>query len=246
MLLQVPIYVRALDLRHAAELKDAGASNVITATVETGLVLGSSLLQVSPALTQGWKLFLWLQLESDCCSSAGPTSPYHRLLQGLGAKGSDLQYLKRALRKQLDARAADMRDQMQLASAGAGQEAALPDVFVFDQSKVWGHQDCFVIELLPESTCARDDPPPSGLPLWPALLQVSQDELPSTSFLKPPQATSGLLSSRSKDQSGSFDDAPSRGQLADSAAVDQGEQTPQKLARDGGESCPVGPSSIDV
>ena len=56
MLLQVPIYVRALDLRHAAELKDAGASNVITATVETGLVLGSSLLQVSPALTQAWRL----------------------------------------------------------------------------------------------------------------------------------------------------------------------------------------------
>eukprot|EP00891_Asterochloris_glomerata_P001180 jgi/Astpho2/1180/Aster-07718 len=96
----VPIYVRALDLRHAAELKDAGASNVITATVETGLVLGSS------------------------------------LLQGLGAKSSDLQYLKRALRKQLDARAADMRDQMQLANAGAGQEAVPPDVFVFDQSKV--------------------------------------------------------------------------------------------------------------
>ncbi len=64
MLLQVPIYVRALDLRHAAELKDAGASNVITATVETGLVLGSSLLQVSLALTQAWKLWLWLQPES--------------------------------------------------------------------------------------------------------------------------------------------------------------------------------------
>ena len=47
-----------------------------------------------------------------------------------------MEYLKRALRKQLDARAADMRDQMQLANADAGQEAALPDVFVFDQSKV--------------------------------------------------------------------------------------------------------------
>ena len=61
---------------------------------------------------------------------------HHHLLQGLGAKGSDLQYLKRALRKQLDARAADMRDQMQLANAGAGQTAAPPDVFVFDTSKV--------------------------------------------------------------------------------------------------------------
>ena len=64
MLLQVPIYVRALDLRHAAELKDAGASNVVTATVETGLVLGSSLLQVSLALTAAWRLCLWLQPES--------------------------------------------------------------------------------------------------------------------------------------------------------------------------------------
>lgn len=43
--MQVPIYVRALDLRHSAELKAAGADNVITATTEAGMALGSCMLQ---------------------------------------------------------------------------------------------------------------------------------------------------------------------------------------------------------
>ncbi len=43
--LQVPIYVRALDLRHAAELKAAGADYVTAATTEAGIALGSRMLQ---------------------------------------------------------------------------------------------------------------------------------------------------------------------------------------------------------
>ena len=82
--------------------------------------------------------------------------------------------------------------------------------------------------------------------MWPALLQVSRDELPSTSFMQPSPAPSGLLSSKSKDQSGSFDDSPSRGQLAESPAADLGEQKQQKMARDGSESRPVASSSVDV
>ena len=81
--------------------------------------------------------------------------------------------------------------------------------------------------------------------MWPALLQVSRDELPSTSFMQPPSAPSGLLASKSKDQSDSFDDAPTRGQLADSAAADLGEQHQQNMARDGSDPCPVASSSID-
>lgn len=41
----VPIYVRALDLRHAAELKAAGADYVTAATTEAGIALGSRMLQ---------------------------------------------------------------------------------------------------------------------------------------------------------------------------------------------------------
>ena len=44
-LLQVPIYVRALDLNHAAELKAAGADYVTAATTEAGMALGSRMLQ---------------------------------------------------------------------------------------------------------------------------------------------------------------------------------------------------------
>ena len=44
-LLQVPIYVRALDLQHAAELKAAGADYVTAATTEAGMALGSRMLQ---------------------------------------------------------------------------------------------------------------------------------------------------------------------------------------------------------
>lgn len=43
--MQVPIYVRALDLRHSAELKAAGADKVITATTEAGMALGSCMLR---------------------------------------------------------------------------------------------------------------------------------------------------------------------------------------------------------
>ena len=42
---QVPIYVRALDYRHAAELEAAGADYVTTATTEAGIALGSRMLQ---------------------------------------------------------------------------------------------------------------------------------------------------------------------------------------------------------
>ncbi|KAL3139834.1 hypothetical protein ABBQ38_004132 [Trebouxia sp. C0009 RCD-2024] len=41
----VPIYVRALDLQHAAELKAAGADFVTAATTEAGMALGSRMLQ---------------------------------------------------------------------------------------------------------------------------------------------------------------------------------------------------------
>eukprot|EP00884_Botryococcus_braunii_P021010 jgi/Botrbrau1/7593/Bobra.0159s0042.1 len=41
----VPIYARALDSQHAAELKAAGATNVITSNVEAGLQLTSELLE---------------------------------------------------------------------------------------------------------------------------------------------------------------------------------------------------------
>ena len=44
-LLQVPIYVRALDLQHSAELKAAGADYVTAATTEAGMALGSRMLQ---------------------------------------------------------------------------------------------------------------------------------------------------------------------------------------------------------
>ena len=42
---EVPIYARALDARHAAELKAAGATDVVTANTEAGSALGSSLLR---------------------------------------------------------------------------------------------------------------------------------------------------------------------------------------------------------
>ncbi len=41
----VPIYARALDLMHAAELQAAGASSVVTADTEAGLMLGARLLK---------------------------------------------------------------------------------------------------------------------------------------------------------------------------------------------------------
>ena len=42
---EVPIYARALDARHAAELKAAGATDVVAANTEAGSALGSSLLR---------------------------------------------------------------------------------------------------------------------------------------------------------------------------------------------------------
>ena len=44
-MVQVPIYVRALDYRHAAELEAAGADYVTTATTEAGIALGKRMLQ---------------------------------------------------------------------------------------------------------------------------------------------------------------------------------------------------------
>lgn len=68
-----PIWVRALDLRHAAELTEAGATAVITNNTESGTALGSS------------------------------------LLSGLGvARQSQLTYLTRALRAQMEARCGGM------------------------------------------------------------------------------------------------------------------------------------------
>ena len=40
----VPIYARALDARHAAELMAAGATDVVTANTEAGTAMGSRLL----------------------------------------------------------------------------------------------------------------------------------------------------------------------------------------------------------
>ena len=40
----VPIFARALDAAHAAELKAAGATDVFDATVEAGAAMGSGLL----------------------------------------------------------------------------------------------------------------------------------------------------------------------------------------------------------
>ena len=42
----VPIFARALDTRHAAELKLAGATDVVTANTEAGTALASHLLEV--------------------------------------------------------------------------------------------------------------------------------------------------------------------------------------------------------
>jgi hypothetical protein len=39
-----PIYARALDSLHAAELRGAGASSVVTANTEVAMEMGSSLL----------------------------------------------------------------------------------------------------------------------------------------------------------------------------------------------------------
>ena len=41
---EVPIFARALDAAHAAELKAAGATDVFDATVEAGAAIGSGLL----------------------------------------------------------------------------------------------------------------------------------------------------------------------------------------------------------
>lgn len=41
---EVPIFARALDAIHAAELKAAGATDVFDATVEAGAAIGSGLL----------------------------------------------------------------------------------------------------------------------------------------------------------------------------------------------------------
>ena len=42
--MQVPIFARALDTRHAAELKAAGADSVVIANVEAGANLAASIL----------------------------------------------------------------------------------------------------------------------------------------------------------------------------------------------------------
>ncbi|KAK9810162.1 hypothetical protein WJX72_005895 [[Myrmecia] bisecta] len=42
---EVPIYVRALDVRHAAELKAAGATHITVASSEAGLAMGRSVLE---------------------------------------------------------------------------------------------------------------------------------------------------------------------------------------------------------
>ena len=95
--------MRALDLRHSAELKAAGADKVITATTESGMALGTL------------------------------------MLQELGARPKDLAGLTRALRKQLDDRSLDMKQQLLDKSKSGGQDGGsiqLSDVFVFDQKAV--------------------------------------------------------------------------------------------------------------
>ena len=69
----VPIYARALDLVHAAELQAAGASSVVTADSEAGLMLGARLLKGMGA--QGGELKVLTKLlrqETDgrCVSGA--------------------------------------------------------------------------------------------------------------------------------------------------------------------------------
>lgn len=58
----VPIYARAVDMKHAAELEAAGASVVITAETEAGLSLGSRMAQetlgVQPAAAATLKAVL--------------------------------------------------------------------------------------------------------------------------------------------------------------------------------------------
>ena len=95
--------MRALDLRHSAELKAAGADNVFSANTEAGMALGSC------------------------------------MLQSFGARSSDLAGLTSALRKQLDARAVGIKDQMSAEKSGAQDDLpALSDVFVFDPAAVSG------------------------------------------------------------------------------------------------------------
>ncbi|KAL4424973.1 hypothetical protein ABPG77_002858 [Micractinium sp. CCAP 211/92] len=91
----VPIYVRALDLQHAAALKEAGASTVIVSETEAGLAVGS------------------------------------QLARGLGVPARTVSSLASVMRRELDARAAE------LAAAGADPAADGPAVpiFKFDQTK---------------------------------------------------------------------------------------------------------------
>ena len=60
LVVQVPIFARALDTRHAAELKAAGAGTVVTANVEAGTSLATHILLhlggVHLSLCQMWVL----------------------------------------------------------------------------------------------------------------------------------------------------------------------------------------------
>ena len=131
MCLQVPIYVRALDLRHSAELKAAGADNVFSANTEAGMALGSS------------------------------------MLQSFGARSSDLAGLTSALRKQLDARALGIKDQMTAEKTGAQEDVpALSDVFVFDPAAVSGSDRTNASAMQSEGTAlprGQDDAAALGL-----------------------------------------------------------------------------------
>lgn len=91
-----PIWARALDLRHAAELTEAGATSVITNNTESGTALGSS------------------------------------LLSGLGvARQSQLTYLTRALRKQMENRTIEMVAEKAAATNSTdADEKDIFDIFV--------------------------------------------------------------------------------------------------------------------
>lgn len=217
---QVPIYVRALDLRHSAELKAAGADKVITATTESGMALGTL------------------------------------MLQELGARPKDLAGLTRALRKQLDDRSLDMKQQLLDKSKTGGQDGSsiqLSDVFVFDQKAVRKSDQPSTTALQTEGTNA-----PRGQSNAVALgVQDAPVDQPAISSKlngngshqltkAGPETDSEILhddlSTQNEDGSWSQSDSSAESSSSNSDTVSGAvtlDTQERNMLRDGSESCPV-------
>jgi len=107
----VPIYARALDSLHAAELKSAGATDVVTANVESGLELTARVLGGG--------------------GGGADVAGVGRGVAGLPTlSAGGLAFLTALLRSQMDARATQMAAQMMAKDSGGGtakQQAAVSD-----------------------------------------------------------------------------------------------------------------------